>query len=508
MKYFIFLIALFAGVALADTFTFTSSGTSAKGQAVSITGTVTIPDPATPPPPPPPPPPPTANCGLTLGGSVVFCDTFDVPKNGGTRSGALDPDVWGVSRATGFNNLGQGQYDAHPATQLVTCSGTVTVNSPNDVIICGGQLREASNDNLDGGFDDGSVTTLAMYPKQPFDFAGRTGTVSFDVSNDTGGSHAAWPEFWVTDLPIPTPFSHFDGWRSLPANGFGIRLSANAEVGDGGVCPNTNNLNKRRWTAPSIVVVRNNIYEDVSPGSVDYGTPSGMQYHILDCVLSSNGTSLNHVEVKVSQSTIDVYATDAGAVTLKHIAQITNAGLTFTRGLVWMEDSHYNADKGPSQIPSQRNHTFIWDNLAFDGPFTYRDFSYDALDAGAPILGKVAQPGGTASWDVLNVPATPSPAAVRVLFNFSLEAAAGTPTLRVIVNGHSHSVPWPYPESLGTAWRTLAVTIPVTDLVAGTNVVQLGADTLSLITANVDIVLVAVPGGIPVLPGSNNTYPH
>ena len=25
-----------------------------------------------------------------------------------------------------------------------------------------------------------SVTVLAMYPKQPFDFAGRTGTVSFD----------------------------------------------------------------------------------------------------------------------------------------------------------------------------------------------------------------------------------------------------------------------------------------------------------------------------------------
>jgi hypothetical protein len=55
-------------------------------------------------------------------------------------------------------------------------------------------------------------------------------------------------------------------------------------------------------------------------------------------------------------------------------------------------------------------------------------------------------------------------------------------------------------------WRTLAVTIPVTDLVAGTNVVQLGADQ-PLATSNVDIVLAGVPGGVPVLPGNATAYP-
>jgi hypothetical protein len=55
------------------------------------------------------------------------------------------------------------------------CDGaTPTVTPPNDVVICNGQLREASNDNPSGVFEDGGVTTLAMYPKQPFDFAGRT----------------------------------------------------------------------------------------------------------------------------------------------------------------------------------------------------------------------------------------------------------------------------------------------------------------------------------------------
>src|SRR5262249_31712450 len=51
-----------------------------------------------------------------------------------------------------------------------------------------------------------------------------------------------------------------------------------------------------------------------------------------------------------------------------------------------------------------------------------------------------------------------------------------------------------------------AVTIPVTDLVAGTNVVQIGSDQ-EMVTANVNIALVNVPGGVPVLPGSNNAYP-
>ncbi|WP_410959388.1 hypothetical protein, partial [Salmonella sp. SAL4433] len=75
------------------------------------------------------------------------------------------------------------------------------VLAPDDILICEGQLREASNDNNSGELDAGTVTSLTMYPKQPFDFAGRTGTVSFDISNDTAGTHAAWPEFWMTNLP-------------------------------------------------------------------------------------------------------------------------------------------------------------------------------------------------------------------------------------------------------------------------------------------------------------------
>ena len=39
---------------------------------------------------------------MQLGGAVSFCDTFDT-KNPGipSRTGDLDPNVWGVSRAIG-----------------------------------------------------------------------------------------------------------------------------------------------------------------------------------------------------------------------------------------------------------------------------------------------------------------------------------------------------------------------------------------------------------------------
>jgi hypothetical protein len=60
-------------------------------------------------------------------------------------------------------------------------------------------------------------------------------------------------------------------------------------------------------------------------------------------------------------------------------------------------------------------------------------------------------------------------------------------------------VPWPYPERQGFTWRTLAVTIPITDLVPGTNPVTIGADR-TLVTSNVNIVLVDARVGVPTTP--------
>ena len=71
--------------------------------------------------------------------------------------------------------------------------------------------------------------------------------------------------------------------------------------------------------------------------------------------------------------------------------------------------------------------------------------------------------------------------------------------LNLTVNGHAHVVPWPYPETQGLTWRTLAVSIPLTDLVPGTNAVTIGADQ-TVVTSNVDIVL--VNAGAPAPPSA------
>jgi hypothetical protein len=474
----------------------------------------------------------------------IFCDTFSNANPGiPGRTGGLDPNVWGVSRLLDGTNFGQQQYNMAAPTTIINCNGsTSSVTPPNDVEVCNGQLREAANDNPTGEVDAGTVTTLAMYPKQPFDFAGRTGTISFDVSNDSHGGHAAWPELWMSDLPVPVPFVHF-ALGPLPQNGFGIRFSAAAGPGNGGLCPNGNNLDKKRWTVEGGVVIRNGIEEDVDYQGVDFGTASNvpLQLNILDCVIAppDNSGIMNHIEARVNQGEIDIYATDAGVAptptTLRKIATLTNANLSLTRGLVWLEDVHYNADKAEPSLPgqpgvpditnSQREHTFVWDNLSFDGPFTYRDFAYDAPDDNAPYsndgvlpgtinLGKISSPNQPSTWSVPNMPANPNPAVARVLFNHYSEGNPALPTvLTVTVNGHVHTQAWPYPANdsvIGgtfyAMWRTDAVTIPVTDLVAGTNVVQIGADQ-GIVVDNVDIVLVNVPGGVPVLPGSINTYP-
>jgi len=311
-------------------------------------------------------------CGMQLGGPPIFCDTFDT-KNSGipSRTGDLDPNVWGVSRLPGGgSNFGSHMSQVQPPVHIRMCDGTTpAVVSPKDVVICNGQLREASN-------DDSGVSSLAMYAKQPFDWAGRTGTVSFDLSNDTEGSHATWPEFWISDLPVPVPFTHSDNHCdvcSVPKNGFGIRFDMASQAGNAGSCPNGGDTT--RWGAAELVVVSNYIdrtYHYIADPNV----------RIFSCVKSAPGPDgpLNHIEIRVSQSQIELWGSDAGSKSLQLMTRWSNLNLPLTRGLIWLEDVHYNAEKaaGPG-FPSQREHTFTWDNVAFDGPFTFRDFSYDAL---------------------------------------------------------------------------------------------------------------------------------
>ncbi|MDZ7630317.1 MAG: hypothetical protein U5K74_02870 [Gemmatimonadaceae bacterium] len=214
--------------------------------------------------------------------SVAFCETFDAPASVVTRSGTMDQVLWGVSRLNTHVNPSQGQLNDYHPTRLVGCGTGEPVFAPNDVQICNGRLYESANDM-------GGQTTVAIYPKQPFDYTGRTGTVVFDVSLNSQGPHAAWPEFWITDKPIPAPtptaVPEFSAWAR---HQFGVSFGADCKRGYTGV--------------DRISTVRNYRVEHIPftnelPWSNDHG----------QCFKTASATGeLNHVEIRMSPSHAEV----------------------------------------------------------------------------------------------------------------------------------------------------------------------------------------------------------
>ena len=433
--------------------------------------------------------------------NVAFCDTFDQPAGTGTRSGDLNSTVWGVSRQLGNSNFGQGQYDAALPTTLQKCGQSVQVIPPNDVAICNGQVAESVTDGV--GVDNGTVTDLAMYPKQPFDIAGRTGTIAFDVSDDSHGNHRAWPELWYTDQPVPSPFDHFSSLQSVPKNGFGVRFAAYCPPGQLDcrvLCPSIPS-NVATITVDSADVVNNFVSDD---SFMDVGTGS-ISVKQVGCVRASSGPgNMNHFELRVSQHEIDVYGTDAGNPTgpMTELAVISNMTLTLTRGLIWTEDVHYNGNKDGID---QGTHTFTWDNVGFDGPTLPRDLAFDALDSLKPTRDGMVNLG----WAVS--PSDPTPLSVAVLgvYNIANASAAlltfnyGTDSPVTISyrvnNGAWHDEAWPFGPcfsqngSTMCGPKTIGLPVPLSDVQPGTNTVQFKS-TNPTIVANVDLILVGAAG--------------
>lgn len=470
----------------------TVAQTTTTSSTVPVTTTTTMPTTTT-------TTPQGGNPGCVFGSAPsatpAFCDSFtEGPTTNGsanTREGQLNGTIWGVSRFTGNQNFGGSSANDWASAQLSECGSTAVVNPPKDVQVCNGELFDTVNDG-------GTVTSLALYPKQPFDFAGRTGTIVFNVSDDSSGSHAAWPELWVADQPVPVPFTHEASLLNLPRNGFGVRFAAavNPNTGNGAGCAGP----PCTVTVDSAITVTNYTEDD----SFNGGT---LAVNDLGSVVESGPGQVNHFEVRVSQSQIDVYGTNAytgtlnlAATPLVHIATIPNANLGFTRGLVYIEDAHYNGDK----FNNQRVHTFGWSDVGFDGPTLTRDLTFDVPDntvadnstqAGPSVpatdLGYWVGPGAAISLTVPGITAQNIAAAAGGLLTFDYTDAASTPmTLTVLVNGHPVTVP--------ASALTMGAPVPLADVVAGNNTVTFDGAGNGFNVMNVDLVMQGAggPGGV------------
>jgi hypothetical protein len=402
-------------------------------------------------------------CGLT---GAAFCETFDVPRNGGTRTGDLDPTLWGVSRVGG-SNPGQGMFNTLVSSSTSGCGTTAWVFAPNDVRICNGQLFETLNDG-------GGVVNLDIYPKQPFNFAGRTGKVTFDVSADSDGSHGAWPEFVITDKPVPG----VRGSISLQVPAAAVNEIGFALDGGCGLAGMTG--------VGAVFVTRNNVYSEPA-----VSTPN--------CITKGSASRMNHFEVRLSQNRLEVWGTDAGATTLKLLAVVDNLALTFTQGLVWMNDVHYNARKAidPCLCGTQWNHTFVWDNLGFDGPKTYRDLGFDVADNTTPTgpsdhgdtsINAGYQIGtGPVTLTIPGVRRDQTPTGAQLVMN---TYSFGTEFPQLSVNGGPWiTTPW-FNDGQTYSWRSLSIPVPLNQIHDGTNTITLKSGDWSIQAANISLILV------------------
>jgi hypothetical protein len=303
-----------------------------------------------------------ANCGLS---TPAFCDTFDEgPASTRGRAGDLDSTKWSVAHLVPLTITGDGGNVANHvvAAPIPACRASFTSTSvypPNDTLICdprgtrGSQLLTATAVQYYGN--------NSYMIRQPFDFAGRTGKIDFDVDN--GGGYqllGGYPSITVTQDPAPaTTFQEFTNFETgpVPRNGIIVKFSVAA-----GSCSTT------QASAVNVMV-----YKDYAPTILPSSGTVG-------CVNISPG-AMNHYEIQLSQNSIDIYGTDYSTddgQTFANLHKIYSApiSLSFTRGYVHVGARNHATVKygfGPDVV-------LHWDNIGFDGPVIPYGVSYEIPD--------------------------------------------------------------------------------------------------------------------------------
>jgi hypothetical protein len=326
-----------------------SAGESANSTQVSATPTIQI--------------PPVGGCNLA---TPAFCDTFDEgPTSAPGREGDLDSARWSVAHLAPQDISGNGGAVSNPVeiAPIPACKASFTSTSvypPYDTLICDPSGTRGSQLLTAVAIQNYGVNSYMI--RQPFDFSGRTGKIEFDV--DDGGGYqllGGYPEINITQDPVAAPtFQEFSNFETgpVPRNAIIVKFSEGA----GGACLPT------QASAVNVMV-----YNEYAPVIL-------AQSGTIGCVNISPG-AMNHYEIQLSQSTIDIYGTDYSidnGQTFTNLHKIYSAAISvpFGRGYVHIGARNHATVKygfGPDAI-------FHWDNIGFDGPVITNTLSYEILD--------------------------------------------------------------------------------------------------------------------------------
>lgn len=336
-------------------------------------------------------PPLDENCGL--GNEAAFCETFEAPHPGG-RGGDIDDSRWSFTRWHHAIVEFWTRWPANSASREghtfwmdpTFCGGPIhNLLPPDDVRSCTGVgVDGLESHQLNTMFDDqGDFGIMSMRIRQPFDFSGG-GRVVWDVdakANPFYYGHGWWTEVWITEDPSPIPYHDAPTVFSMPRNGVGVAFQTGG--GEGGPCG---------WFDPEVLGTTVNRVVV----SRDYDFHRDENPDNDSCIRSADGV-LSHFELRITQDSLELWASDAGdPSSFRRRSVVNNLDLPFTRGYVHFQHAHYNAMKdGPDSCDPTSDaydgtrcttpvQTFRWDNIGFTGPRYATPRSYDVPNNDAP----------------------------------------------------------------------------------------------------------------------------
>jgi hypothetical protein len=327
--------------------------------------------------------PQPGNCGLA---SPAFCETFETGPAAGGRSGELDPARWSVARGQPYSSANFDDAIRVGPALIGACRANLSntrVLPDNDVLVCDPTPAVPTRHALATAAEQNYG--LATYRiRQPFDFAGRTGTIKLDMDLSNNGL-GGWPALIVAQDPSPAPSFDWQERGSGPRNGVEIEFGT-------GWC-NT------KHTLETIVYTFN-----------DYVQTS----HIppFDCEIPHAVTApdaLNHVEIYLTQTHLEVWVSDTSpdGVTFPnlHMLWAGDVSLPFSRGYVSLAlRNHATLKYWLGSAAAVR-----FDNIGFDGPTVTGWHEYSAPDQLTTFKGlpgcKMA--GTACQWEGDVIPAFP-----------------------------------------------------------------------------------------------------
>lgn len=326
-------------------------------------------------------------CGFA---APAFCEDFEAgPAAVVSRSGELDPARWSVARGQPYNSASFDDAIRVGPALIGACRAELSntrVLPDHDVLVCDPTPAIPTRHALATAAEQNYG--LATYRiRQPFDFAGRTGTIKLDMdltNNGLGG----WPALIIAQDPSPAPSFDWQERGSGPRNGVEIEFGT-------GWCNTPHTLE-------TIIYTFNDYLQTSFIPSFDCAIPHA----------TTSPDTLNHVEVYLTQTHLEVWVSDSSldGVTFPnlHMLWAGDVALPFSRGYVSLALRNHATMK--YWLGSAA--TVRFDNVGFDGPAVTGAREYSAPDSLTSYQGLpgCTMGGADCRWEGDVIPTAPDDA--------------------------------------------------------------------------------------------------